>query len=152
MEQHQEWHISRNTSQRQKKSKHIRLLLSNPLLKWLILAEERDKTTQPLGGVVTGSNWFPIHDELAAGHGALSPVLFYYCPLKVFGVFSNYKFLGQPMCWCISSHFGGISGIKWQSEPQNSRYSHSWLSLSRIRSWFFSGQPLTPLKMGLVCY
>jgi hypothetical protein len=37
-------------------------------------------------------------DGIVGESGEVVVFSFYWCPLKIFGVFSNLQFLGQPMC------------------------------------------------------
>ena len=71
----------------------------------------------------------------------------YWCPLKIFGDFRDFYFLGQPIYWSTSSL---LVAVKGQNMPQNSKYSHPRLGLCRVRDGIFNGQPLLPLKRGLV--
>ena len=57
-------------------------------------------------------------------------------------IFSDSRYTGRTSSLLVA--------VKGQNMPQNSKYSHSRLGLCRVRDGIFSGQPLLPLKRGLV--
>ena len=67
-----------------------------------------------------------------------------YISLVVSGpsIFSDSRYTGRTSSLLVA--------VKGQNMPQNSKYSHPRLGSCRVIDGFFSGQPLLPLKRGLV--
>ena len=84
----------------------------------------------------------------SAYHGQAPLSKNYWCPLKktlvISGtsIFSDSQYTGRTSSLLVA--------VKGQNMPQNSKYSHPRLGLCRVRDGIFSGQPLLPLKRGLV--
>ena len=69
-------------------------------------------------------------DNLSGHRGQVS-VPNYWCPLKIFGDFRDFYFLGQPIYWTHKQSFGCCKGTEYASKQQIQPFTVRFMSCER---------------------